>query len=260
MNQGWISVHRSLLDHHLWVGEKFTKGQAWLDLMLNANHKENKVMIKGRLIVVARGEQIRSKVTLAKTWRWNERTVTKFLELLKSDGMITVESTELTTHISICNYDTFQNDARKSTEHNTQHTTEQSTEGVQSRVQTNNNNNNANNEDNDNKKPVPAKKKKQQEIIVVEYPDALNKKAWLMWIDHRREAKLKKLTPRGENIAIKKLIGLGSHAEQLLIIEHSMGEGYTGLFPLKKSQAQPEDKGNIMDWVHGGQKQEKQIN
>ena len=144
MSKGWISVHRSILDHPIWQGEKFTKGHAWLDLILNANHKQNKVMIKGRLITVERGEQIRSQVTLAKTWKWNPRTVSRFLEMLKSDGMITTKSTELTTHITICNYSTFQDAARKSAEL----TTQQSAEGVQSRVQTNNNVNN------DNKKPI----------------------------------------------------------------------------------------------------------
>jgi DNA-binding transcriptional regulator YhcF (GntR family) len=138
-----------MLDHHFWHGEKFTKGQAWIDLILNANHKENKVMIKGRLITVERGEQIRSQVTLAKTWKWNPRTVNKFLELLKSEGMITTKSTELTTHITICNYSTFQDSVKNSAEQTTQHTTEQSAEAVQSRVQTNNNVNNINNDNKD---------------------------------------------------------------------------------------------------------------
>ncbi len=140
-----------MLDHHFWHGEKFTKGQAWIDLILNANHKQSKVMIKGRLITVERGEQIRSQVTLAKTWKWNPRTVNKFLELLKSDGMITTNSTELTTHITICNYSEFQDSTKNSAEQTTQHPTEQSAEPVQSRVQTNNNDNNANNVNNDNK-------------------------------------------------------------------------------------------------------------
>ncbi len=153
-HKGWISVHRSLLDHHFWGCEKFTKGQAWVDLMLNANHKENKVMIKGRLIVVQRGEQIRSQVTLAETWKWNPRTVKKFLELLISDSMITVKSTELTTHITICNYNEYQNNAEESAEQTTEHSAEGVQSRLQSTVQTNNNTNNANNEKNDNKKPL----------------------------------------------------------------------------------------------------------
>lgn len=157
MSQGWISVHRSLANHWLWEKEKFTKGQAWIDLLLHANHKENKAMIKGRLVVIQRGEQIRSQVTLAETWKWNPRTVKKFLELLSSDGMITLKSTELTTHITICNYDTFQDMTKNSTEQTTQHPTEHSAEGVQSTVQTNNNVNNANNVNNDNKKPKAPK-------------------------------------------------------------------------------------------------------
>lgn len=140
MAYGWVSIHRSILDNSLWTKERFTRGQAWVDLILNANHKENTVWIKGSTIQVKRGEQIRSKVTLSKTWGWNERTVTKFLKTLENEGMITQKSTNQTTHITICKYNDFQDVSVNSTEQST----EQHTSRVQSRVQTNNNVNNGN--------------------------------------------------------------------------------------------------------------------
>lgn len=112
MDNGWISLHRALSDHWLWKDEKFTKGQAWVDLILHANHSDTKTMIKGQLFEVKSGQQLRSKLTLSKLWKWDRKTVTRFLSLLEKDGMITQQTTHQTTIISICNYSDFQ-DTRK---------------------------------------------------------------------------------------------------------------------------------------------------
>jgi len=112
MDNGWISLHRTLSDHWLWKDEKFTKGQAWVDLILHANHSNTKAMIKGQLFDVRKGQQLRSKLTLSKLWKWDRKTVTRFLSLLEKDRMITQQTTHQTTIITICNYSDFQ-DTRK---------------------------------------------------------------------------------------------------------------------------------------------------
>ncbi len=106
--QGWIKVHRSMSDHFLWNSEPFSKGQAWLDLLLHANFTDNEILIKGQVVKLARGQQARSEVTLAKHWKWSRNKVRRFLELLKKEGMIVSETTHLTSIISVCNYDSFQ--------------------------------------------------------------------------------------------------------------------------------------------------------
>jgi hypothetical protein len=111
---GWISLDRAITKHWLWQNEKFSKGQAWIDLLLFAAHTDNKVLIKGVLIQVARGEQIRSQVTLAKTWNWDRKTVSRFLKLLEKDSMIVSRVDHLTSYISICNYDSFQDNKKDS--------------------------------------------------------------------------------------------------------------------------------------------------
>jgi hypothetical protein len=111
---GWISLDRAITKHWLWQNEKFSKGQAWIDLLLGASHTEHKVLIKGVLIHVARGEQIRSQVTMAKTWNWDRKTVSRFLKLLEKDGMIVTRVDHLTSYVSICNYDSFQDNKKDS--------------------------------------------------------------------------------------------------------------------------------------------------
>lgn len=111
---GWISLDRAITKHWLWQGEKFTKGQAWVDLLLFASHTDHKVLIKGYLIPVGRGEQIRSQVTLSKAWGWDRKTVSRFLKLLEKDAMIVTRTDHLTSYISICNYSSFQGEGRDS--------------------------------------------------------------------------------------------------------------------------------------------------
>jgi len=146
-SQGWISLHRSLQDHPLWKGEPFTKGQAWVDLLLYANHKPARLMIKNTLINLDRGQQARSQLTLSKEWKWSVNKVKRFLKLLETDKMLTMQTNQQTTIITICNYSSFQDSP----------TTNESTNEEAGEKQTRNKrttNNNVNNENNDNRKQI----------------------------------------------------------------------------------------------------------
>lgn len=104
---GWIKIHRSISDHWVWECE-YSQGQAWIDLLCHACHKDNTLTIKGQLIRLKRGDQARSEVTLSKTWKWSRNKVRRFLKNLENDSMIERKTTHLTSIISICNYDNFQ--------------------------------------------------------------------------------------------------------------------------------------------------------
>lgn len=120
MTTGWIKLHRSMLEHHLWSKEPFSYAQAWIDLLLHANHKPARVCIKTTVIEVARGQQCRSELTLSKEWRWSRNKVRRFLKLLENDKMIAQHTTHLTSVISICNYESFQGcDTTHDTTHDT---------------------------------------------------------------------------------------------------------------------------------------------
>ena len=156
MAQGWISLNRELMNHWVWDCE-FSAGQAWVDLLLYANHSHAKLMIKGQLIEVNRGQQARSELTLSKAWKWSRNKVRRFLKNLEKDGMIELKSGHLTTVITICNYDSFQsNDTAGDT-----------TKGQQSKQlkdNSRNTNNNVNNENNENK-PLDQSKIDRENLI-----------------------------------------------------------------------------------------------
>lgn len=156
MAQGWISLNRELMNHWVWDCE-FSAGQAWVDLLLYANHSHAKLMIKGQLIEVNRGQQARSELTLSKAWKWSRNKVRRFLKNLEKDGMIELKSGHLTTVITICNYDSFQSNDTTGDTAKGQHSKQQ-------KDNSRNTNNNVNNENNENK-PLDQSKIAREELI-----------------------------------------------------------------------------------------------
>lgn len=107
--QGWIKTYRSICEHWLWQDKPFSKGQAFIDLMLLANHADNKMLDDSSLTLVKRGELLTSIRILCERWGWSNTKVKKFLNVLEEDKMIVSKSDRRKTVITICNYDEFQN-------------------------------------------------------------------------------------------------------------------------------------------------------
>lgn len=112
MTGGWVCIHRQLADHPVWIGERFTRGQAWVDLILLASYADHLAFQGNRPIPVKRGQILTSQVKLAARWQWNRETVRGFLRLLESAKMSTIETSKATdtgyTLITLLNYDLYQ--------------------------------------------------------------------------------------------------------------------------------------------------------
>lgn len=105
---GWQKVYRDIQEHWLWEDKPFSRGQAWIDLILSVNHEDNKTLIDGELIEVKRGSRVTSLRKLADQWGWSTTKVKKFLELLQKEQMIKFESDNKKTLVSIENYSVYQ--------------------------------------------------------------------------------------------------------------------------------------------------------
>jgi hypothetical protein len=144
--KGWIKIHREIQDHWLWNERReYSRAEAWIDILLTVNHAESKVMIKGHLYTVKRGESVNSLETWGKRWNWTRGRVKRFLELLKNDSMIEIKTDTKTTQLTVCNYDSYQ-DERNTDEHQTD------IKQTSNRHQTNTNKNVKNNKKNKNNK------------------------------------------------------------------------------------------------------------
>ena len=92
---------------------KFSKFEAWIDILLSVNHREGKVLIDYSVETVKRGEFITSEVKLANKWNWDRKTVRKFLTLLQQEEMILKSSTKRWTSITVINWDKYQLDGQE---------------------------------------------------------------------------------------------------------------------------------------------------
>jgi DNA replication protein DnaD len=89
--------------------EPFTRSQAWIDLILLANHKPGVIRVRGNRVDVKRGQVGWSQVALAKRWKWSRGKVRRFLkELEKNDHQIVQQKNNITTLINIINYEQYQ--------------------------------------------------------------------------------------------------------------------------------------------------------
>ena len=109
MKRGWISIHRQILDNPLFVQRgKASKIEAWIYLLLKANHRDADVLIGMEMVHVKKGQLITSQLKLCKQFKWGNSKLRNYLKLLEKQDMITVETTTKLTCITICNYSKFQ--------------------------------------------------------------------------------------------------------------------------------------------------------
>jgi hypothetical protein len=98
----------------------FSKFEAWNDILLTVNYSEAKCLIKGKLYIIKRGESILSLDNWAKRWGWDKSKVRRFMDLLKNDGMIYLKTDNITTHLTVCKYEDYQ-DSSNASETRTKH-------------------------------------------------------------------------------------------------------------------------------------------
>lgn len=106
--KGWICLHRDIRSHYLWQDKPFSKGQAFIDLLLLANHSDSRLLFGNELVFVKRGDLVTSTVKLSEYWGWSRTKVTSFLRVLEKDEMISVKSDNKKTAVHIVNYEQYQ--------------------------------------------------------------------------------------------------------------------------------------------------------
>jgi hypothetical protein len=122
---GWIAIHRKLTENPIWLCETFTRGQAWIDLIILANHDDGYIVVRGNRIEINRGQVGWSVDRLCKRWRWSRGKVNRFLNELKTDRQIDRQNNSISSIITILNYDTYQNGGHKTVHQTVQQTVQQ---------------------------------------------------------------------------------------------------------------------------------------
>ena len=139
--KGWISLHRKILDNPILSRSRtYSRFEAFVYMLLKANHKDNKVVIGNQLIKIKTGSFLTSQKQLMKEFNWGISRLRSFLKLLQDDDMIEIKSNAISTMVTINNYGDLQGlqTATKSQVNRKQTATK-------SQPKTNNNDNNDNN-------------------------------------------------------------------------------------------------------------------
>lgn len=110
-----IKLHRQIEDNPLWFSEPFTRWQAWIDLLLLANHSDGFFYVRWNKIEVPRGCVWRAERTFQDRWKRSRDKVRKFLNDLEKSKNIIQQKNRLCSIYIIVNWDIYQT---------TEHTTE----------------------------------------------------------------------------------------------------------------------------------------
>jgi hypothetical protein len=161
----YIKLFREIQKHWLYEEKrKFSRYEAWIDLLMMVNHTEGKTMQDGVLVEVKRGERITSIRKLMDRWEWSNTKVVKFLELLSEDEMISFKTTpQKKTVIKILNYEKWQGfDGQDQPEKKTQKRQSNDSEQSQKR-QSNDSEETQKNLNNKNKEELKTKKNEKED-------------------------------------------------------------------------------------------------
>jgi len=110
MSNGWIKLHRRIAQDSMWEKKPFSPGQAWVDLILLANHKDGYITVRGNHVDVKRGQVGWSELSLSERWGWSRGKVNRFLSQIEHEReqKIVQQKNRITTVITILNYDLYQ--------------------------------------------------------------------------------------------------------------------------------------------------------
>ena len=215
--KGWIKIHRRLVNHWLWEDAKKLKW--WLTILMEVNFEDSKTIVGNKLLTCKRGESLKSLRSWARLFNTTPRTVKEFFKLLEKDKMVTTRSIQFSTHLTVCNYESYQ-ESVNTNDYNNEHINDYANDIAN----------------------VPQLKKKKEEKknpdeILIKKIEVLPQffETFLQWLQYKRKRGESYKDEKSTMLAYRKLLRLSnkdSH-QALKIVEESMANNWAGLFELK---------------------------
>ena len=207
---------------HHWIHDDANYYAAFIDMIMEANHNDAKVIIGKERIECKRGQSINSLETWARVFgkKWTIQKVRTFFKMLEDDSMITREGLRKTTRVTICNYDTYQ---ERQQADNNEITTRQQADNNE--ITTNKKDKKEKNEKND---------KEISDALIKNHPffkDTDFESLWDGWIEVRTKIRAPN-TVKALTIAINKLDSMGIDIAKTSLSQ-SIERGWRGVFEPK---------------------------
>ena len=87
----YIKIDRGLKNNSLWLEKPFSKGQAWVDLLILAQWADREKLYRGKVQTLIHGKVYTSLYFLSERWGWSRNKVYRFLGELMHDEMIEIQ-------------------------------------------------------------------------------------------------------------------------------------------------------------------------
>ena len=107
MNEGWIKLHRKILDNPI-VFKDAEHFAVWGYLLLNATHKEYPALFKGERILLMPGQLLTGRKSIASFLKIAESKVQRVLKKLESEQQIEQQKSNKNRLITIVSWDNYQ--------------------------------------------------------------------------------------------------------------------------------------------------------
>jgi hypothetical protein len=236
MNNGWIKLHRKILDNPI-VTKDASYLAVWCYLLLNATHEEYPALFGGKKIMLQPGQLITGRRSISDSLGINDSKVKRILADFESDQQIDRQRSNKNSLISILNWDKYQCSDQQSDQQvtnkrpaNDQQTT---SERPASDQQVTTNKNIKNNKNVKNEKNV-----KKERNTYFPADEKLNA-AFADFVEMRKKIK-KPMTDRAIDLAIKKLEELATDSTgsmdndlAIQIVNQSVLRSWQSFYPLK---------------------------
>lgn len=250
---GFIAIQRRFFEHPFWEEKRsFSRAEAWIDLIRMAAFSPHQRLVRGEILTINRGEVVASLRFLGERWGWKKDKVAAFVRLLENQTMVTRETRQGETVITLCKYDDYnQHQTFDSDTDQTQNPTEN-----RHRPDTDPTNRiRVIREKREKNTPLPpegekAPTKKQENSP--EIPKSLDTeeflRAWELWQTHRKEIR-KPLKPTSAKLQLAKLESIGPR-RAIAAIRYSIEKGWQGIY-------EPENSNGSFAPLFPGQKIQK---
>jgi len=115
---GWIKLWRKILLNPVLNEKPYSNLAAWVDLLLQASHKEETHRIRNIPVTLRAGQLLTSLNQLSERWgagtgKWTKKQVARFLDRLESQGMVALQKNNVGTVITVTKWNEYQDNYKR---------------------------------------------------------------------------------------------------------------------------------------------------
>lgn len=110
-NQGWIKIHRKILDNPIFSSEKGFR--VWIWCLIKAGHQERDIYLGKEKIHLQPGEFVFGRGSASEQLGMKESTIRNWMDTLKNDRYLDIKPTNKYSLVKIKNWDMYQGNGQQ---------------------------------------------------------------------------------------------------------------------------------------------------